>query len=602
MSIQMIGTLHPNDGTGKPDTSTNFYPATPKFLAMGQDRVTNNNGYTIEGLKWIHIDKPEKIQPDWSKYYIDLLCYSDGDPVLDIQDLQNYMLCITGSDFVPYYEQRCPNESYIFSQTDDALFKYQYVEDVGLLTFRVDGKLPFAKTKYALPYKIFQSVKIIEKDVEDIDTDEFPYQYAFEGELEGDLLDLHIAYSLQGYEHALERHATISLNSHGTLHGNAIFMPTDTNDYTHISARIFGDDNRVVILSSSQLDLHTLAIKGSYLELTSPATTGEMKIIFTWNNITSDLDLDAHLITYPINNRSQHCCWDNKYISEDGWAMQLDTDYSSGDDPREILTIEAKPDKGDFVYYIYNYNAGIVEEQKDSPYGKHWGQLKTLNATVKIYFDDVLYATYIVPQQDGICWPVFAYKNGSIVPINKIDQKILPNNTFTNYKNYVGYAEDGNSPIELLGRYLGYPAQTLTIDNTNSEIDISVVQYNGSTEEDKVIADFEAGIKKTFTVPSSSVNCYYLDFYDSPAEATATYTGTYNGATYTNTNLKIGNEYSDTVISNPEQNWEWDIETAYNDGNIIITAGEGPSRSSNIVDNDNIDILSADDYGLIYNQ
>lgn len=150
----------------------------------------------------------------------------------------------------------------------------------------------------------------------------------------------------------------------------------------------------------------------------APAADG-LRLVLNWGQ--APRDLDAHLLTPPIEGTSYHVQCFSKYYGcqyQPPYA-QLDTDATAGFGPETISIFAAKP--GGYRFYVRNFK----EEQGPT------GELAGSGAVAQIYNASGLAHTMTVPAiGSGDYWDVCAIDgaSGQFYPINQI-QSIAPEAT-----------------------------------------------------------------------------------------------------------------------------------------------------------------------------
>jgi uncharacterized protein YfaP (DUF2135 family) len=90
----------------------------------------------------------------------------------------------------------------------------------------------------------------------------------------------------------------------------------------------------------------------------------------------------------------------------------LDVDDTDGRGP-ETVTIVDLEKTGLYKYYVADYT-----NCSDGNYSSY--QLSNSDATVRVYTDEGLVATFHVPtDREGVIWEVFEIRNGNIVPAQR---------------------------------------------------------------------------------------------------------------------------------------------------------------------------------------
>lgn len=140
-------------------------------------------------------------------------------------------------------------------------------------------------------------------------------------------------------------------------------------------------------------------------------TAGSLTIILTWGSSPSDLD--SH-ITGPTSNGSRFHVY---YGSMTYGSISLDRDDTASYGP-ETITVSSVED-GIYRYSVHNFS------NKSSTSSTN---LANSGATVTLYLDGELYATYYVPSGVGTLWTVFEYdsETGTVTPINTLSNATTP--------------------------------------------------------------------------------------------------------------------------------------------------------------------------------
>lgn len=115
-------------------------------ITFAYNLVVNSNGVQYGGVNsgydWVVLD-----DHPWVGYTVKQFCLR-GAGITDLSVIKNYLEFMTGSDYVPEYEQDKPHDSFIYlsapNYTDEErVWKYQFVQGYGLLAFLVT-QFPFA--------------------------------------------------------------------------------------------------------------------------------------------------------------------------------------------------------------------------------------------------------------------------------------------------------------------------------------------------------------------------------------------------------------------------------------------------------------------------
>ena len=147
-------------------------------ISFAYNLVVNSNGAQFGGehggYKWETIeDHP------WGGYTVKMF-YKREEPVTDMSVIKEYLKFMTGSDFVPEYNATEPHDTFIYLASsdytnDDRVWKYQYVEQFGLLVFKVEnfpfvlkGEIPESFVRISFAYNfvvnsngsVYQGVKM----------------------------------------------------------------------------------------------------------------------------------------------------------------------------------------------------------------------------------------------------------------------------------------------------------------------------------------------------------------------------------------------------------------------------------------------------------
>ena len=126
--------LHPLN-----NTSTFLYPRGVKNLSFAYNLVVNTNGQQFEGYQWTSIESPVG-----GDYTVKQFRYANSsDPVYNVETIREYMLYMTGTDYVPSYSGTEPNDMFIYLSSSEEVWKYQYDPSYGLVVFKVNN-FPFA--------------------------------------------------------------------------------------------------------------------------------------------------------------------------------------------------------------------------------------------------------------------------------------------------------------------------------------------------------------------------------------------------------------------------------------------------------------------------
>ena len=149
---QKIIDIHPNDGTGNPDTSEYLFGRATKGITIAYNLVVNINGTQFPGGYGFNTIS----DPTGLGYRVKQLQDPYGNPVTDIDVIRNYLKHMTGSNYVPEYNSTDPNDVFIYVTNPNYVdaeraWKYQYNSMTGLLVFGVDN-FPFASKEYVQEY------------------------------------------------------------------------------------------------------------------------------------------------------------------------------------------------------------------------------------------------------------------------------------------------------------------------------------------------------------------------------------------------------------------------------------------------------------------
>lgn len=187
-----------------------------------------------------------------------------------------------------------------------------------------------------------------------------------------------------------------------TANGTYSFSPQQYGTYTIRASRSgFVDGSDVVTVTSTQAIAPTVFL--------SPVGSGvAWRFVLQWG--ASPSDLDAHLTGPIVNSQSRfHVWWDDEGSLGASPFAALDIDQTTGFGP-ETITM-AQEFAGTYRFYVHNFS------QETS--------LRSSSARVTVYRGNVQVASYSPPQTDGEFWTVFEITNGTLVPINVINN-IMP--------------------------------------------------------------------------------------------------------------------------------------------------------------------------------
>ena len=143
-----------------------------------------------------------------------------------------------------------------------------------------------------------------------------------------------------------------------------------------------------------------------YVIAISPQTR-DYRIVLTWG--ARPLDLDAHLMGPHPDGGRFHIWYRNRILIEG--RDFLDRDDTDGYGP-ETITIY-KPASGEYLYAVHDFS-----NRSDA----NSAQLSRSGATVQVYGENRLIATYTVPRDlHGNLWTVFKIdKNHTLIPVNTL--------------------------------------------------------------------------------------------------------------------------------------------------------------------------------------
>ena len=152
----------------------------------------------------------------------------------------------------------------------------------------------------------------------------------------------------------------------------------------------------------------------------SPETIGDItdtkniRIILTWGE--TPFDLDSHLFgPYSDNSEDRfHTYYGDKdaYNDDDKLIANLDVDDINSYGPETTTIYEIS--EGIYSFYVHDYTNQDDENSTS---------LSNSEAKVRIYTDDILYATFNIPRgKVGTVWHVFDYDSNKdeVIPINTI--------------------------------------------------------------------------------------------------------------------------------------------------------------------------------------
>ena len=155
-------------------------------------------------------------------------------------------------------------------------------------------------------------------------------------------------------------------------------------------------------------------------------TTGQVRIVLTWDYSKGSLDLDSYLQgpRAPGDTTAgpfQTWYGSKVYSFNEVIYAQLDHDWidpSNGPVPQETTTIEQQVD-GVYNFYVHDFTDGGSTNSTT---------LSNSSAEVKVYIGNTLAATYNVPtNQTGTVWTVFQLSGNNLTPINTLssDETVL---------------------------------------------------------------------------------------------------------------------------------------------------------------------------------
>lgn len=134
-----------------------------------------------------------------------------------------------------------------------------------------------------------------------------------------------------------------------------------------------------------------------------------IRVVLNWGATPSDLD--SHFTGPTANGDRFHVYYNNKTFKDSENSANLDVDDTTSLGP-ETVTVLERVNEGTYTYAIHNYS---------DRYNSNLN-LSNSNATVRLYSENMLLATYNVPlDKTGNVWRVFEIRDGVIVPINRID-------------------------------------------------------------------------------------------------------------------------------------------------------------------------------------
>ncbi len=194
--------------------------------------------------------------------------------------------------------------------------------------------------------------------------------------------------------------------------GDEQYMPrtTDTDGFAWFNPEIGEYHVKVskegFIRSSHPVRMAWDENPGEYVIAISPQTM-DYRIILTWS--ARPLDLDAHL-TGPHPQGGRFHIWHRNRILIEGKDF-LDRDDTDGYGP-ETITIY-KPTRGEYLCTVHDFS---------NRFEANSSQLSRSGATVQLYGNNILIASYTVPRElPGNLWTVFKIdKNHALIPINTL--------------------------------------------------------------------------------------------------------------------------------------------------------------------------------------
>ena len=148
---------------------------------------------------------------------------------------------------------------------------------------------------------------------------------------------------------------------------------------------------------------------------TNGETRGQLRIKLQWGSTPADLD--SHL-TGPTSGSSRfHIYYEAKTYSNGAAEVMLDRDDTDSYGP-ETTTIYVE-NEGVYRFSVHDYT------NRNSSYSS---SLANSNATVEVYFGDVLYYTFNAPAEAGTLWTVFEYDSTTrqIKEINSMSYQSSP--------------------------------------------------------------------------------------------------------------------------------------------------------------------------------
>lgn len=143
--------------------------------------------------------------------------------------------------------------------------------------------------------------------------------------------------------------------------------------------------------------------------LTPIVGAGQFRFVLTWGESPSDLD--SH-IKIPGDT------YNHVYFSSTGYDtsepfVELDVDDTSSYGPETITIYDQKV--GEYIYYVLNYSYRSATSGSDGSMS-----LAGSGAQVNVYYEDSLFATYNVPNQEGTLWKVCSLNGSTLTSINEM--------------------------------------------------------------------------------------------------------------------------------------------------------------------------------------
>ena len=188
--------------------------------------------------------------------------------------------------------------------------------------------------------------------------------------------------------------------------GNYTFADLSAGTYS-----VLGKATGFVDGSRTGIAVGGTTVSGQDLILSPVGTASAIRIVLTWG--ATPFDLDSHLTGPVVGSSSRfHVYYGDQGSCNGSPFACLDVDDVTSYGPETITITQLF--NGTYRYSVQNFSAVDHGSTSDAT-------LSASNARVDVYVNNVLRASFAVPQQSGTLWTVFTMdQNGTITPINSV--------------------------------------------------------------------------------------------------------------------------------------------------------------------------------------